>query len=129
MKKNKHDLMERYIYLEEWLQDNYPSDMTDGEVLSYFMNNFTNKHDILYLIEAYCLPKGDFSMEMLKCASAGLLSINMNVLVDTLSNKYSISKSRALERVRQIIDIDKVKFEKSKVNGARKKLTKCKKQS
>ena len=49
MKKNKHDLMERYIYLEEWLQDNYPSDMTDGEVLSYFMNNFTNKHDILYL--------------------------------------------------------------------------------
>ena len=48
MKKNKHDLMERYIYLEEWLQDNYPSDMTDGEVLSYFMNNFTNKNDILY---------------------------------------------------------------------------------
>ena len=66
-------------------------------------------------------------MEMLKYESGGLINININALGDILSNKYSISKSRALERVRQIIDIDKVKFEKSKVNGARKKLTKCKK--
>lgn len=59
MKKNKQDLVERHIYLEDWLKDNYPDNITDNEILSYFMNNFTNKHDILYLIEAYFLPKED----------------------------------------------------------------------
>lgn len=100
--------------------------MTDGEILSYFMNNFTNEHDILYLIEAYCLPKGDFSMEMLKNVRAPA-GFNLGALLDTLSNKYSISKDDAFKRVKQIIAIDKVKSEKSKVNGVRKKLTKCKK--
>lgn len=126
MRKKKRILMERYLYLEEWLKDNYPSDMTDGEILSYFMNNFTNEHDILYLIEAYCLPKGDFSMEMLKNVRAPA-GFNLGALLDTLSNKYSISKDDAFKRVKQIIAIDKVKSEKSKVNGVRKKLTKCKK--
>ncbi|MGM9876082.1 MAG: hypothetical protein ACI310_02515 [Bacilli bacterium] len=127
MRKKKHILMERYLYLEEWLKDNYPSDMTDGEVLSYFMNNFTNEHDILYLIEAYCLPIEDFSIEIKKSVSGGILSFSLSTLLATLSNKYSISQTKAFNRVKQILDIVKVKSEKSKVNGVRKKLTKCKK--
>lgn len=59
MKKNKQELLERHIYLEEWLKNNYPNNMTDNEILSYFMTNYTNKHDVLYLIEAYFLPKDE----------------------------------------------------------------------
>ena len=29
MKKNKQDLVERHIYLEDWLKDNYPDNITD----------------------------------------------------------------------------------------------------
>ncbi len=73
MKKNKQDLVERHIYLEDWLKDNYPDNITDNEILSYFMNNFTNKHDILYLIEAYFLPKEDIEEYKKKISLLGIL--------------------------------------------------------
>ena len=54
MKKNKQDLIERYIYLENWLKDNYPVDKTDNELIEYFseyFNLYTKKYfniDIKY---------------------------------------------------------------------------------
>lgn len=118
MKKNKQELLERYIYLEEWLKNNYPNNMTDNEILSYFMSNYTNKHDILYLIEAYFLPKEEFEREMTKEAKKGLFNININALCDLLSEKYSISKDKTHERVSQLMDMNKVqkKLVKPKIN-------------
>ena len=46
MKKNKQDLVERHIYLEDWLKDNYPDNITDNEILSYLHQS----NQILHLI-------------------------------------------------------------------------------
>lgn len=120
MKKNKQDLIERYIYLEEWLKNNYPSNMTDNELINYFSGYFTNKHDVMYLIEAYCLPKEEFEREMIKKSKKRLFNINM--LCDLLSKKYSISKNRTFERIRQLIDMNTVQKEliKPKINNYEK---------
>ena len=106
MKKNKRMLMERHIYLEKWLKDNYPINMTDKEIVNYFCENFNNKNDVEYLIDAYALPREEISKEMLICTQTGY---NINELGDTLGKKYSISKDKALKRVHQIIDMDMVK--------------------
>lgn len=117
MKKNKQELIERYIYLEKWLKNNYPSNMTDNELIDYFSSYFTNKHDVMYLIEAYCLPKEEFESEMTKEAKKGF-NKNINALWDRLSEKYSISKDKAHERVSQLMDMNKVqkKLVKPKIN-------------
>ena len=47
MKKNKQELIERCIYLEKWLKNNYPSNMTDDELIDYFSSYFANKHDVM----------------------------------------------------------------------------------
>ena len=93
MKKNKQELIERYIYLEKWLKNNYPSNMTDNELIDYFSSYFTNKHDVIYLIEAYCLPKEEFEREMTREAKKGFY-MNINALYDYFSKKYSISKDK-----------------------------------
>lgn len=117
MKKNKQELIERYIYLEKWLKNNYPSNMIDNELIDYFSSYFTNKHDVMYLIEAYCLPKEEFESEMTKEAKKGF-NKNINALWDRLSEKYSISKDKAHERVSQLMDMNKVqkKLVKPKIN-------------
>lgn len=122
MKKNKQELIERYIYLEKWLKNNYPSNMTDNELIDYFSSYFTNKHDVMYLIEAYFLPKEEFEREMIKESKKGLFNININMLCDLLSKKYSISKNRTFERIRQLIDMNTVqkKLIKPKINSYEK---------
>lgn len=122
MKKNKQELIERYIYLEKWLKNNYPSNMTDNELIDYFSSYFTNKHDVMYLIEAYCLPKEEFEREMIKESKKGLFNININMLCDLFSKKYSISKNRTFERIRQLIDMNTVqkKLIKPKINSYEK---------
>lgn len=96
MKKNKQDLVERHIYLEEWLKDNYPDNITDNEILSYFMNNFTNKHDILYLIEAYFLPKEDIE-EYKENKFIGDIDVYRD-----LSIKYSVPVDCIIKRMNDI---------------------------
>lgn len=121
MKKNKQELIERYIYLEKWLKNNYPSNMTDNELIDYFSSYFTNKHDIMYLIDAYCLPKEEFEEEMTREAKKGFY-MNINALYDYFSKKYSISKDKVHERINQLIDMNKIqkKFEKPKINSYEK---------
>ena len=96
MKKNKQDLVERHIYLEDWLKDNYPDNITDNEILSYFMNNFTNKHDILYLIEAYFLPKEDIE-EYKENKFIGDIDVYRD-----LSIKYSVPVDCIIKRMNDI---------------------------
>ena len=92
MKKNKQEIIERYIYLEKWLKNNYPSNMN--------------------LIDAYCLPKEEFEREMTREAKKGFY-MNINALYDYFSKKYSISKDKVHERINQLIDMNKIqkKFE------------------
>lgn len=54
MKNN--DIIERYKYLEKWLKENYPLNMTDEKVIKYFRKNFKDEEDIKYLFSAYLLP-------------------------------------------------------------------------
>ena len=103
MKKNKQDLVERHIYLEDWLKDNYPDNITDNEILSYFMNNFTNKHDILYLIEAYFLPKEDIEeyKENKKLAGQALKKCKkivkeMNLEMDVIEAYFTLDKDHLI---------------------------------
>lgn len=94
MKKNKQDLIERYIYLENWLKDNYPVDKTDNELIEYFSEYF-NKHDVRYLINAYFLPKDDFDSR-----DAAHL--------DDLCFKYSITKERVFERISEVEEMNDI---------------------
>ena len=121
MKKNKQDLVERYIYLEKWLKNNYPSNITDNELIDYFSSYFANKHDIMYLIDAYCLPKEEFEREMTREAKKGFY-MNINALYDYFSKKYSISKDKVHERINQLIDMNTVqkKLLKPKINSYEK---------
>ena len=86
MKKNKQELIERCIYLEKWLKNNYPSNMTDDELIDYFSSYFANKHDVMYLIDAYCLPKEEFEREMIKESKKGFY-MNINALYDYFSKR------------------------------------------
>lgn len=121
MKKNKQELIERCIYLEKWLKNNYPSNMTDDELIDYFSSYFANKHDVMYLIDAYCLPKEEFEREMIKESKKGFY-MNINALYDYFSKKYSIPKDKVHERINQLIDMNKIqkKFEKPKINSYEK---------
>lgn len=121
MKKNKQEIIERYIYLEKWLKNNYPSNMTDNELIDYFSSYFANKHDIMYLIDAYCLPKEEFEREMTREAKKGFY-MNINALYDYFSKKYSISKDKVHERINQLIDMNKIqkKLIKTKINSYEK---------
>lgn len=105
MKKNRKDLIEKHLYLEKWLDDNYPNNLTDIELINYFSQNFKNKHDVRYLLSAYFLPKGDF--------------INVpNSEICTLCLKYSITEERALERINEVsmmCNINKQKLLKPKL--------------
>ena len=100
MKKNKRDLIERHIFLEKWLKDNYPVNKTDNELIDYFSQYF-NKHDVRYLINAYFLPKEDFDSR-----DAAHL--------DDLCFKYSITKERFFERISEVEEMNIVGKEKLK---------------
>lgn len=100
MKKNKRDLIERHIFLEKWLKDNYPVNKTDNELIDYFSQYF-NKHDVRYLINAYFLPKEDFD----------------NKTTDDLDNlcfKYNINKNEIIKRIYEVEEMNKIGKEKLK---------------
>lgn len=105
MKKNKRDLIERHIFLEKWLKDNYPVNKTDNELIDYFSEYF-NKHDVRYLINAYFLPKEDFD----------------NKTTDDLDNlcfKYNINKNEIIKRIYEVQEMNKIgkeKLRKPKLN-------------
>lgn len=97
MKKNKIKLIERHIYLENWLKERFPNNvtnMTDTELLKYFTICFINKHDVEYLLEAHFLPKEEFENKDLS-----------EQLIDKLSKKYSISKDKVIKRASQVNDM------------------------
>ena len=121
---NKKEDVRRHIELELWLKENYPNTDSKVKALLYFLDTF-DEIDAGYLYDAYMMPREDIEKDLEMYDNSGFLNkMDEMLFIDCLMNKYDVTRSEIIKRIRDIRRINEVEKDYTKVKK-RKKDKKC----
>lgn len=90
----------RIIYLENWLNENYPFDLTEEEFLEFLQKNF-KKEESTYLMRAYLMPLDEVSKILKDYDNDSLLKKELAYILK-LERTYHLERKEVLARIRDV---------------------------
>ena len=123
---NRNEEVKRHIELELWLKKNYPSTDSKVKALLFFLDTF-DEIDAGYLFDAYLMPKEEIEKDIEIYDNSSIFNkIDELLFVDSLINKYDVTRSEIIKRIRDVRRINvfensniKVKKRKNNKNSCR----------
>ena len=109
MTNKKIILIQRYIELEEWLEEQKEYNMNDEEMISMFFDKFQSWDDINYLVDAYFVPRKVLT-EALEVYDSHKLPFVMNEskFIEDMAEKCGVDRDKIIKRIKQVRQINKL---------------------
>ena len=116
---NRNEEVKRHIELELWLKKNYPSTDSKVKALLFFLDTF-DEIDAGYLFDAYLMPKEEIEKDIEIYDNSSIFNkIDELLFVDSLINKYDVTRSEIIKRIRDVRRINV--FENSNIKVKKRK--------
>lgn len=102
-----------FFELENWLEEVKKENMTVGEILQIFIENFSVE-DIVYLLDAYHMPKKEIE-EMLKKYDNANPKLDELKFINDMAIKYSVDKETIIRRIHEVRMLKNWKYKAKKL--------------
>ena len=122
MTKERILIITRKKELEDYLNENYPKEKANSEVISLFFQDFSELRDIKYLIDAYQMPIKEIEEAIEYYDSHSVLDKPDELLfIKELAQKYGVEKSKIIKRIQDVRAINRLKKGEFKIKKRKKR--------